>query len=99
MISYLWNLITGAIIYVYNAASHVLSTIISYLINLVSRPKSRTRLKTPTPKEKQCRHLSEPSTTPRLECKAEQKAYTKYRWTLILGLFLPFALGALDATM
>ncbi|CAM1504150.1 Fc.00g017410.m01.CDS01 [Cosmosporella sp. VM-42] len=53
----------------------------------------------PTPTSEPCPHRTEPSGSPCLECKAEKKAATKYRWTIILGLVSPFALQALDATI
>jgi hypothetical protein len=34
-----------------------------------------------------------------LPCKAEKSATRKYRWKVIGGLMLPFALQALDVTM
>jgi hypothetical protein len=32
-------------------------------------------------------------------CDVERRAYRTYRWKLIVGMMLPFALQALDATM
>ncbi|KAK0386424.1 hypothetical protein NLU13_6261 [Sarocladium strictum] len=46
-----------------------------------------------------CEHRDEPSPEPCVECKAADKAATRYRLKLIAGLFFPFALAALDATI
>jgi hypothetical protein len=54
-------------------------------------PKKKTQ---PT-----CSHRSESSIDPCPTCKADNRARTKYRWTIILGLFLPFSLQALDVTI
>ncbi|XXG97725.1 hypothetical protein Hte_004034 [Hypoxylon texense] len=40
-----------------------------------------------------------PLNEPCLQCKAEERAATKYRWKLVLCLILPYALQALDVTI
>lgn len=61
---------------------------------------TETLTSTSTPGPQTCRHVTAASSSsPCLECKAEKKAATKYRWTIILGLLFPFTLQALDATM
>ncbi|KAL2675062.1 hypothetical protein Neosp_011242 [[Neocosmospora] mangrovei] len=54
-----------------------------------------------TNKQPQCIHRdgSEPSNEPCSTCVADEKAATKYRWKIILGLVAPFALQALDSTI
>ncbi|KAJ3471201.1 hypothetical protein MRS44_001300 [Fusarium solani] len=54
-----------------------------------------------TNKQPQCIHRdgSEPSNEPCPTCAADEKAATKYRWKIILGLVAPFALQALDSTI
>jgi hypothetical protein len=42
---------------------------------------------------------SKESRSPCPVCKEEKRLARKYRWTLIAGLFLPFCLQALDATL
>ena len=55
-------------------------------------------LSKPTPKAIQCSHQPEP-TLECPDCATEQTQATKYRWKIILGLILPFALQSLDTTM
>ncbi|UPK99111.1 hypothetical protein LCI18_010046 [Fusarium solani-melongenae] len=54
-----------------------------------------------TNKQPQCIHRdgSEPSNEPCPTCATDEKAATKYRWKIILGLVAPFALQALDSTI
>lgn len=44
-------------------------------------------------------HKIEKNSLPCDVCKAEKLAARKYRWKLIAGLFLPFSVQALDATI
>ncbi|KAF7545197.1 hypothetical protein G7046_g9617 [Stylonectria norvegica] len=67
---------------------------------LISTHDETPELQTPTSsKLATCIHREVPATSPCLDCKAEKTRARKYRWTLILGLVWPFALGALDATI
>ncbi|KAF4462537.1 multidrug transporter [Fusarium albosuccineum] len=54
-----------------------------------------------TTKQPQCQHRdeSESSAGPCPTCASGKSAARKYRWKIILGLFFPFALQALDATI
>lgn len=45
-----------------------------------------------------CRHGNEAVESCQ-SCKAERREQLKYRWKIILGLFLPFAISALDVTI
>ncbi|KAL6358430.1 hypothetical protein LRP88_08615 [Fusarium phalaenopsidis] len=60
-----------------------------------------TRPETTNKQQPQCIHRdgSEPSNEPCPTCAADEKAATKYRWKIILGLVAPFALQALDSTI
>ncbi|KAI9158391.1 Efflux pump FUS6 [Paramyrothecium foliicola] len=66
------------------------------LIKRYCKPRFKTAKGTdPT----SCAHHGQPSCDPCTSCKAEKRSATKYRWTIVLGLVLPFALQALDATI
>ncbi|KAM5377518.1 hypothetical protein ACJZ2D_004887 [Fusarium nematophilum] len=52
-----------------------------------------------TSQPSKCRHRAESSPEACESCKVERKAQLKYRWKIILGLFLPFAISALDVTI
>ncbi|KAL2759765.1 hypothetical protein ACRALDRAFT_1026476 [Sodiomyces alcalophilus JCM 7366] len=54
---------------------------------------------TQEPKRTPCRHHSDPGPQPCATCKSERRSKLKYRWKIILGLFLPFTLSALDYTI
>ncbi|KAM0426497.1 hypothetical protein ACHAPT_008188 [Fusarium lateritium] len=47
---------------------------------------------------RKCRHGSETADSCQ-SCKAERRDQLTYRWKIILGLFLPFAISALDVTI
>ncbi|KAM6511675.1 hypothetical protein FALCPG4_016676 [Fusarium falciforme] len=47
---------------------------------------------------RKCRHGNE-TAEPCQSCKTERREQLKYRWKIILGLFLPFAISALDVTI
>lgn len=68
------------------------------IITLIRRAlAAKKQNDTPTPTV--CSHRDDPSIEPCMSCKAEKRAATKYRWKLVLGLILPFALQAFDSTM
>ncbi|KAF4985056.1 hypothetical protein FDECE_16856 [Fusarium decemcellulare] len=50
-------------------------------------------------KSQKCRHNAESSAETCQACKTERRSQLKYRWKIILGLFLPFAISALDVTI
>ncbi|KAJ4172643.1 hypothetical protein NW754_002845 [Fusarium falciforme] len=47
---------------------------------------------------RKCRHGNE-TAEPCQSCKTERREQLRYRWKIILGLFLPFAISALDVTI
>ncbi|KAL6352023.1 hypothetical protein LRP88_14836 [Fusarium phalaenopsidis] len=47
---------------------------------------------------RKCRHGNEAAESCQ-SCKTERREQLKYRWKIILGLFLPFAISALDVTI
>lgn len=51
------------------------------------------------PQGNTCPHRPEPLPTPCETCKANRRAQLIYRWKIILGLFLPFTISALDVTI
>ncbi|KAM0079966.1 hypothetical protein ACKRZS_007887 [Fusarium odoratissimum] len=47
----------------------------------------------------ECRHRATISLEPCQDCKRESSQRVRYRWRIILGLVLPFAISALDVTI
>jgi hypothetical protein len=75
---------------------------IFYAIKRWRKSRAKKQATTTSP----CEHRSEPAPEPCVECEAvtkadeaAAKAATRYRLKLIAGLFFPFSLAALDATM
>ncbi|KAH7255169.1 major facilitator superfamily domain-containing protein [Fusarium redolens] len=54
---------------------------------------------TTTVEGQECRHRATISPEPCQDCKRESNQQVRYRWRIILGLVLPFALSALDVTI
>ncbi|KAM5355610.1 hypothetical protein ACJ41O_002256 [Fusarium nematophilum] len=92
-----------------NANSDHQIMIISFITSLLrsDRKEAETRstieMQEGTParatKHAPCLHRDVPSNEPCLACKQDEKAATKYRWKIIIGLVSPFALQALDSTI
>lgn len=70
-------------------------TLTTYIFRDKEEPRDEIQ-----PEAKKCRHrAAESNTEPCDTCKSERRAQLKYRWKIILGLFLPFAISALDVTI
>ncbi|EXM12495.1 MFS transporter superfamily [Fusarium oxysporum f. sp. vasinfectum] len=54
---------------------------------------------TTTVEGQECRHRATLSPEPCQDCKRESGQQVRYRWRIILGLVLPFAISALDVTI
>ncbi|KAH7154801.1 tetracycline efflux protein [Fusarium sp. MPI-SDFR-AT-0072] len=54
---------------------------------------------TATVEGQECRHRATLSPEPCQDCKRESSQQVRYRWRIILGLVLPFAISALDVTI